>query len=180
MRRNHSTICRNERHSQGLRSDPRLPGQVRESHHHWLRLMRDLAMWFCWSELSPPKPNRLRSGDLGPDRSYLASAAKARSNTRCLQKKLGNRGGTFWKNSLTNNANLPVKTPLTITWFVPLSLACTSRFVPLSVCDHSQGVYFLPNHRRRSLFFGFYYNKQTNKQSPFRQTLFASFDMIFW
>jgi len=62
---------------------------VRESHHYpgRLGLMRDLAMWFCWSELLPPKPNRLRSGPrlLGQvisDRAgaYSASAAKARSN----------------------------------------------------------------------------------------------------
>ena len=71
----------------------RVPGTrhhalVRQSHHYRLGLMRDLAMWFCWSELSPPKPNRLRSvlrltGQVISDRTgaYLASAAKARSKT---------------------------------------------------------------------------------------------------
>ena len=56
---------------------------VRESHHYRLGLMRDLAMWFCWSELSPIT----WPGNLGPDRSLLASAAKARSNiTKTLLK----------------------------------------------------------------------------------------------
>jgi len=35
---------------------------------------------------------------------------------------------------------------------VPLSLVCTSRFVPLPVCDHSQGVYFPPNRRWSTVF----------------------------
>jgi len=34
----------------------------RESHHYRLGLTCDLTMWFCWSKLSPPKPNRLRFG----------------------------------------------------------------------------------------------------------------------
>jgi len=45
---------------------------------------------------------------------------------------------------------------------VPLSLVCTSRCVPLPVCDHSQGVYFPPN-RRRSIVFRVLF-QQTNKQ----------------
>jgi len=48
---------------------------------------------------------------------------------------------------------------------IPLSLVCTSIFVPLPACDHSQGVYFLPN-RRRSIVFRVLFqqtNKQTNK-----------------
>jgi hypothetical protein len=50
---------------------------------------------------------------------------------------------------------------------VPLSLVCTSRCVPLpvcdhSVCDHSQGVYFPPNRRRSKVFRVLF--QQTNKQ----------------
>jgi len=58
---------------------------------------------------------------------------------------------------------------LTSTWFVPLSLVCTSRFVSLPVCDHSQGIYFPPN-RRRSIVFRVLFqqtNKSTNKQTYF-------------
>ena len=51
---------------------------------------------------------------------------------------------------------------MTSTWFVPLSLVCTSRFVPLHVCDHSQGVYFPPK-RRRSMGFRVL-SQRTNKQ----------------
>ena len=39
-----------------------------------------------------------------------------------------------------------------------------TRFVPLSVCDHSHGVYFPPNHRRRSIVFRVLF-QQTNKQT---------------
>ena len=48
---------------------------------------------------------------------------------------------------------------------MPLSLVCTSRFVPLPVCDHSQRVYLTPN-RRRSIVFRVLFqqtNKHTNK-----------------
>jgi len=57
---------------------------------------------------------------------------------------------------------------LTSTWFVLLSLVCTSRFVPLPVCDHSQGVYSPPNRRRSIVFRDLFQqtNKQTNKQRP--------------
>jgi len=37
--------------------------------------------------------------------------------------------------------------------------------VPLPVCDHSQGVNFPPNIGGGVFFFGFYSNKQTNKQT---------------
>ena len=40
----------------------------------------------------------------------------------------------------------------------------------LPVCDHSQGFYVPPN-RRRSIVFGFYSNKQTNKQANQRSVL---------
>jgi len=48
-----------------------------------------------------------------------------------------------------SNASQPVNLQrvnhtLTSTWSVPLSLIRT-WFVPLPVCDHSQGIYFLPN-----------------------------------
>jgi len=36
----------------------------------------------------------------------------------------------------------------------PLSLVCTSRCVPVHVCDHFQGVYFSPNRRRSIIFWG--------------------------
>jgi len=46
-------------------------------------------------------------------------------------------------------------------WCVPLFLAST-WFVLLSVCDHSQGFYFPPNHRRWYIvFWGLF--QQTNK-----------------
>ena len=41
----------------------------------------------------------------------------------------------------------------------------THGFVPLPVCDHSQGDYFPPNTGGGVQFFGFYSNKQTNKQT---------------
>jgi len=50
---------------------------------------------------------------------------------------------------------------------VPLSLLTTSRFLPLPLHDHSQGVYFPPN-RRRSIVFRVLFqqtNQQTNKLS---------------
>jgi len=34
---------------------------VKESNYYRLCLLRDLAMWLCWCELSPPKPNGLWS-----------------------------------------------------------------------------------------------------------------------
>jgi len=51
-------------------------------------------------------------------------------------------------------------------WLVPLSLVRT-WFVPLSMCDRSQVVYFHPNTGGGILFLGFYSSKQTkqtNKQ----------------
>jgi len=103
-----ATHCNTLQHR--LRSGPRLPGLlpadahgggtstwwsvpgtrnnalIKENHHYRLGLMCDLAMGFCLSKLSPPKPNKLRSGPRLPgqvisDRTgaYLASVAKARS-----------------------------------------------------------------------------------------------------
>jgi len=54
-------------------------------------------------------------------------------------------------------------------------LWCT-WFVPLPVCDHSQGVYFPPNTGAAVLFFGFDSNKQTNKQTDWwKNVLTGSF-----
>jgi len=54
---------------------------------------------------------------------------------------------------------------LTRTWFVPLSLVYT-WFVTLSVCDHSQGVYFPPTWRWSMVFWGLFLKKK--KKSGFR------------
>jgi len=51
---------------------------------------------------------------------------------------------------------------LTRAWSVPLSLVCT-WFLPLPVCDHSQGIYF-PAKRRWSIVFRILF-QQTNKQT---------------
>jgi len=48
---------------------------------------------------------------------------------------------------------------LTRTRYVPVALAST-WLEPLSVCDHSQRIYFPPNHRRWSIVFPFYSNNK--------------------
>ena len=56
---------------------------------------------------------------------------------------------------------------LTRKWYVPLSLANT-WLVPLSVCDHSQGIYFTSNHKKLSVVLRVLFqqtNKQTSKQA---------------
>jgi len=55
---------------------------------------------------------------------------------------------------------------------IPLSLVCTSIFVPLPACDHSQGVYFPPNRRRRIVFrvLSQQINKKTNKTLVYHST----------
>jgi len=78
----------------------------------------------------------------------------------------------------SSNASQPVNLQsvnhnLTNTWSVPLSLV-RKWFVPLPVCDHSQGVFFPPNTRGGIMFFGFYTNKQTNKRTHDQHTFIST------
>ena len=67
--------------------------------------------------------------------------------------------GWFWKKSYLQKKH---KKYLGTRKHVPLSLESTWH-VPLSVCDHSQGFYFPPNHRRWSIVCRVLF-QQTNKQ----------------
>jgi len=74
--------------------------------------------------------------------------------------------------------NLSVNHGLTSTWSAPLSLVRT-WFVPVPMCDHSQGVYFPPNTQEAEYSLSGFI-QQTNKQTrgdslPFKKKLFLQF-----
>ena len=69
--------------------------------------------------------------------------------------------------SISSNSFLRKRTNVIRLSGKPVNLRPFKRtwFVPLPMCDRSQGVYFPPNTASGVYFFGFYSNKQTNKQT---------------
>ena len=74
--------------------DTRDHALVRESHHYRLGLMRDLAMWFCRSELS----SITWPGNLGPDRSLFGFGGESslHHHENTVERRFWHKLCSFW------------------------------------------------------------------------------------